>query len=39
MKVVTVFKGKTKTYNVRNKRQAYGRALAAYKALHGKAWI
>jgi hypothetical protein len=39
MKVITVFKGKSKTYNVRNKRQAYGLALASYKALYGKAWI
>jgi len=39
MKVVTNYKGKTKTYKVRNKRQAYGLALASYKALYGKACI
>ena len=34
MKVITVYKGVLKTYNARNKRKAYGLALASYKALN-----
>lgn len=33
MKVITVFKSKTKSQEARNKRQAYGLALASYAAL------
>jgi hypothetical protein len=39
MTVVTNYKGKLKAYKVKNKRQAYGLALASYKALNGLAWI
>lgn len=34
MKVITVYKGKLKTYNVKNKYKAYGLALASYRALN-----
>lgn len=37
--LVCVHKGNTKRYNVRNKRQAMGIALAHYKAVNGLAWI
>lgn len=37
--LVCVYKGNTKRYNVRNKRDAMGLALALYKAHHGLAWI
>lgn len=32
MQLVVCYKGNTRTYNVRNKRQAYGIALANYRA-------
>lgn len=37
--LVCVHKGNTKRYNVRNKSQAMGIALAHYKAVNGRAWV
>jgi hypothetical protein len=34
MKVVVHYKGKLRTYNVRNKRQAYGIVVAHYRAVN-----
>ena len=34
MKLVVCYKGNTRTYSVRNKRHAYGLALAHYRAVN-----